>query len=65
MMCWGRRKDGRMNKPCENCEKADGREDYLKCDNPCQTAKKCYENDRKLLNVLAGFMPEISGQDGG
>ena len=54
-----------MNKPCEHCEKADGREDYLKCDNPCQTAKKCYESDRKLLNVLAGFMPEISEQDGG
>lgn len=39
-----------MNKPCEHCDKADKRrKDYFKCDTPCNLAKQCKENDKKLL----------------
>lgn len=39
-----------MNKPCEHCVKADKRrQDYFKCDTPCNLAKQCKENDKKLL----------------
>lgn len=48
-----------MNKPCEHCEKADKRSDYFKCDNPCNSAKQCYENDKKLMDVFKGFMPDL------
>lgn len=52
-----------MNKPCEHCEKADKRRDYFKCDNPCNNAKQCYENDKKMIDVLKGFMPEVKMSD--
>lgn len=48
-----------MFKPCDHCEKADKRSDYLKCDNPCSNAKQCYQNDKKLSEVLRGYMPRI------
>ena len=54
-----------MNKPCEHCDIADKRPEYFKCDSPCRNAKQCYENDKKLMEALAGFMPKILGQDGG
>lgn len=41
-----------MNKPCEHCEKADERAGYFKCDKPCNQAKQCYENDKKLLKMI-------------
>lgn len=47
-----------MNKPCEHCKEADKRESYHKCDKPCNKAKQCYENDKKLLDVFRGFMPQ-------
>lgn len=44
-----------MDKPCEHCDKADkSKSDYFKCDTPCNRAKQCYENDRKLLEILRG-----------
>lgn len=47
-----------MNKPCEHCDKADKRrQDYFKCDTPCNLAKQCYENDKKLLEIFRGFFP--------
>jgi len=46
-----------MNKPCEHCGKADKRSDYFKCDTPCRQAKQCYENDKKFLESLRGFIP--------
>lgn len=48
-----------MNKPCEHCVKADKRrQDYFKCDTPCNLAKQCKENDKKLLEILRGcFTP--------
>ena len=49
-----------MNKPCSHCEKAIiDRVGYFKCDTPCNNAKRCYENDVKLLDVLRGYMPDI------
>lgn len=50
-----------MNKPCEHCGKADkGRQDYFKCDKPCRQAKQCFENDKKLLDIFRGFIPDIN-----
>ncbi len=44
-----------MNNPCEHCNKAEkSKKDYFKCDTPCNNAKRCYENDKKLLEVLRG-----------
>lgn len=43
-----------MNKPCKHCDKADNRTGYFKCDNPCHQAKQCYENNKKLLDILSG-----------
>lgn len=48
-----------MNKPCEHCDRAEkSRMEYFKCDKPCQRAKQCYENDKKLMDIFRGFMPQ-------
>lgn len=42
-----------MNKPCEHCDKAQmSRPEYFKCERPCQQAKQCYENDKKLMDIF-------------
>lgn len=52
-----------MNKPCEHCDKADiDRPEYFKCDKPCNQAKQCYENNKKLFDVLGGFTPQIGAK---
>ena len=46
-----------MNKPCENCNKADNRKyksDYFKCEKPCERAKMCKRNDEQFLKMLKG-----------
>lgn len=49
-----------MNKPCEHCDKADiRRTEYFKCNKPCNQAKQCYENDKKLLDEFRGFISQI------
>ncbi|MCI8370935.1 MAG: hypothetical protein HFI75_00775 [Lachnospiraceae bacterium] len=53
-----------MNKPCENCSKADySREGYYKCDVPCNQAKECYEADRKALEIFTNDIQE-AGDNG-
>ena len=42
----------------EHCDKADKRrKEYFKCDTPCNLAKQCKENDKKLLEILRGCFP--------
>lgn len=43
-----------MNKPCEHCDKADNRAGFFKCEKPCLQAKLCYENNKKLFDILDG-----------
>lgn len=59
-----KRKWEEMNKPCENCSKADySREGYYKCDVPCNQAEQCYEADRKALEIFTNDIQE-AGDNG-
>lgn len=48
-----------MNMPCEHCDKADKRDEYYKCDKPCNRAKQCYKNNVALMKTLAGESIDI------
>lgn len=48
-----------MDKPCKHCDKADNRDNILKCDKPCSQGKAWYRCESELINVLRGIMPDL------
>lgn len=48
-----------MDNPCKHCDKADVRNDILKCDKPCNKAKQWFECEELLIEILMGKMPSI------
>lgn len=50
----------KMNKPCEHCNKSDkSKQDYFKCDNPCNQAKRYREEEREILNDLKNSIQNV------